>query len=358
MALFTITLTVTLIRILGKAAGGQIASADVFALIGFAALNLMPIILTISSFIAVLLVVTRSYQDSEMVVWFASGMSLTQWIRPVMRFGFPIVLMTAALSFVVTPWADGQSNEFKERFEKRNDIEKVSPGTFQESASANRVFFVEGVSSDLTKMKNVFVQSVTNDRTSLVVAKEASIEYDKKGDKFLVLDKGMRYDSTQAQADMRITQFDRYSLLVSAKAVIPTGDGAARWQTTLQLLNNPTPDYMGELLWRIALPVMNVLLMLLAIPLGFVNPRVGRSVNLLIALLLYVTYSNMVSYVQTTVSQGKSSFSLTWWPMHFAVGAIIFAMFLWRLNVNSRYHPLVVWSLLRRLRSRRSEVAS
>ena len=89
--LFTITITVMLIRILGQAAGGRVASQDVVALIGFSALNYLPVLLILTGFISVLLVVTRSYQDSEMVVWFASGLSLSRWIRPVLGFGMPVV---------------------------------------------------------------------------------------------------------------------------------------------------------------------------------------------------------------------------------------------------------------------------
>ncbi|MEB0164537.1 LPS export ABC transporter permease LptF, partial [Glaciimonas sp. CA11.2] len=50
--LFTITITVMLIKILGQAAGGQIASADVIALIGFQALNYLPIILILTGYIS------------------------------------------------------------------------------------------------------------------------------------------------------------------------------------------------------------------------------------------------------------------------------------------------------------------
>jgi lipopolysaccharide export system permease protein len=176
MTLFSITITEMLIRILGQAAGGRVASEDVVALIGFAALNYLPVILILTGFVSVLLVITRSYQDSEMVVWFASGMSLTQWVKPVLRFGWPIIVLTSALSFTVTPWANRQSAEFRERFEKRNDVSKVSPGSFQESSSTNRVFFVEGISGDLTSMKNVFVHSTSKDLTSIVVAKGGTIE--------------------------------------------------------------------------------------------------------------------------------------------------------------------------------------
>jgi len=117
--LFTITITVTLIRILGQAAGGKIASADVVALLGFSALNYLPILLNLTGFVAVLLVVTRSYQDSEMVVWFASGLSLAKWIQPVLMFGLPIVTLTAVLSFFLTPWSNQQSAVYKERYANR-----------------------------------------------------------------------------------------------------------------------------------------------------------------------------------------------------------------------------------------------
>ncbi|MEO8598962.1 MAG: LptF/LptG family permease, partial [bacterium] len=101
---------------------------------------------------------------------------------------------------------------------------------------------------------------------------------------------------------------------------------------------------MGEILWRISLPIMGVLLMLLAVPLSFVNPRAGRSANLIIALLLFVTYSNMVSFFQSLVVQGKLPFGIAWWPIHLIVVLLIVAMFSWRLNVNSSFHPLVIWS--------------
>ena len=83
--LFSVSVTWTLIGILGKAAGGKVDSGDVLALIMFATINYLPTILILTSFISVLMVVTRSYRDSEMVVWFASGLSLTRWILPVRR---------------------------------------------------------------------------------------------------------------------------------------------------------------------------------------------------------------------------------------------------------------------------------
>jgi lipopolysaccharide export system permease protein len=348
--LFTIIITVMLIKILGQAAGGQIASQDVVALIGFQSLNYMPILLILTGYISVLLVVTRSYQDSEMVVWFASGQSLVRWIQPVLWFGLPIIVLTAILSFVATPWANSQSAQYRERFEKREDISRVSPGKFQESAAANRIFFVEGLSGDSSKVKNVFVNTQQDGKNSIVVAKEGNVELDKNGDKFLILSQGRRYDVLSSQNEFRVMEFERYGVLVASSSQAVSGDKSARALPTADLLKDRNGFNMGELLWRLSLPLMALILMLLAIPLGFVNPRVGRSGSLVIALLLYITYSNVVSIFQASVVQSRTSFGLAWWPMHLAVLIIIGLLFLWRLNVNSRCHPLVMWSAVKHAR--------
>ena len=120
--------------------------------------------------------------------------------------------------------------------------------------------------------------------------------------------------------------------------------------TTMELLEDPNSQKLGELVWRIGLPFMAILLMLLAIPLGFVNPRAGRSFNLIIAVLLYMTYSNLSSFVQAYVSQKKLAFGLAWWPLHLVVALIIVLLFAWRLGVNSRYHPYVLLSAMKHRR--------
>jgi lipopolysaccharide export system permease protein len=346
--LFTITITVMLIKILGQAAGGKVSSQDVIALIGFAALKYLPIILILTGFISVLVAVTRSYQDSEMVVWFASGLSLSRWIKPVLWFALPIVGLIALLSFVVTPWSNQQSAEFRERYEKREDIARIAPGKFQESSSSDRVFFVEGTSSDATKVRNVFVNTVRNGQDSLVVAREGTVNVDERGDKFLILDQGRRYDNVTGGDELRLTIFERYGVLVARESANLVGDLSARSLPTPLLLADMNRFNRAELLWRLSLPVMGLLLMLLAIPLGFVNPRGGRSANLLIALLVFIVYSNMVSVFQTAVQQQRISFALGWWPLHLAALLLIVLLFSWRLFVNSPWHPASLWGSFKR----------
>ncbi len=193
-ALFTIIISVTLIRILGDAAAGKIASSDVLSLLGFASLINLPVLISLSTFIAVLMVVARSYQDSEMVVWFASGVSLMDWVRPVMQVGIPMVILTAVLSFWLTPWSQKLSAEQRERFRNREDISRVSPGKFQESANGQKVFFVEGLSSDTTRVNNVFLSQNQTQESGVALAREGTVRIDERGDKLLQLYDGRRYD--------------------------------------------------------------------------------------------------------------------------------------------------------------------
>ena len=108
---------------------------------------------------------------------------------------------------------------------------------------------------------------------------------------------------------------------------------------TLELMALPTNSARGELLWRISLPITCLILMLLAIPMGFVNPRAGSSTNLIIAILIFFTYYNLVELFRSGVKQGRFSFAIGWWPLHVAALVTVVVLFLWRLNVNSRWHP-------------------
>jgi lipopolysaccharide export system permease protein len=91
--------------VLRTATSSLIPVEGVFALVGFTLLTSLPVVMGGSLFVAILLTLIRCYRDSEMVVWFSSGLSLTAWVRPVLTFVLPSVLVIAALTFFVYPWA-------------------------------------------------------------------------------------------------------------------------------------------------------------------------------------------------------------------------------------------------------------
>lgn len=332
LSLFLIALTTRLIRLLGQAAGGKIPSDAVIAFLGFSALSLLPVLLSLTLFITVLLSMNRAWRDSEMVIWFNSGLSLTAWIRPVMIFAAPLVFLIAVLSLFISPWSAQMSEQYRSRVDSRDDISRVEPGAFGESRSKERVYFVESIAGDKTSVRNVFVNSLQHRRTGVMMSERGHTESAPNGDRFLVLETGRRYEGTPGEADFRLMEYERYATRIQTKE----GDepeATHKSMTTLALIETPTRPNLGELLWRIGVPLSALILALLAIPMSFVNPRAGRSVNLLFALLTYMVYSNLLSVSQARVAQGKLAFSTGWWLVHGVMALVLLVLFARRLSL-------------------------
>jgi lipopolysaccharide export system permease protein len=332
-----------LIRLLSDAVGGKIAVDGVLALLGFSAINYLPVLLSISLFISILLTLSRCYRDSEMVVWFCAGVGLTRWIRPVLWYAVPVVLLIALLSLVLSPWALQKADEFKNKLESRDDVVAATPGTFRESKQADRVYFIENVSVGSDRVGNIFVQSEQSGKLGTMVARQGLQETLPNGDRFLVLLNGTRYEGTPGQLDYRIVEFERYAIRIDSappKQALPW----ARTMSTPELWRNRTTWHLAELEWRLGLPISAAVLALLAIPLSYVNPRAGRSLNLVLAIVLYMLYSNMISVTNAWVGQGKLSPGIGLWGIHAAMLAVTLLMF---------YRRLTLFSLRRVLAKRR-----
>ena len=331
VALFAILMTTQLIRLLGDAAGGRLASEAVVALLGFRAIIYLPVLLSLTVFVAVLLTLSRWYRDSEMVVWLSSGLSLADWIRPVLRFALPPTLVIALLSLLLVPWAHDRSDSYRRNMDQRDDVARVSPGAFNESAAADRVFFVESVAGKDGVVKNVFISSIQQGRLGVMATAEGHTETRPSGDRFMVLERGRRYEGMAGSAEYRVMEFDRYSVRIETREARGLDD-SPRMRTLWTLLREPDRPNLAELLWRLGLPLTALNLAVLAIPLAFVNPRAGRTNNLLFALLTYMIYSNLLSISQAWVAQGKLAFGVGVWAVHVGMFVLLVVLFYRRQN--------------------------
>jgi lipopolysaccharide export system permease protein len=324
--LLAIILTRLLILLLGKAAVGDVIPEAVLGLIAFGILNYLPVLLGIAVFVAVLLALTRSYRDSEMTVWFTSGLSIAAWITPVLQFALPVALVCALLSLAVTPWSQAQSVEYQRLLASRDEVSSVTPGVFRESRSSDRVFFVDKLSERDDVVNNIFVQSTENNRMGVMVAQRGFIETAENGDRFVVLLNGRRYEGTPGALDYRTVDFDRYALRIEPREAAREAP-SNKATTTLDLLAERRPEQLAELHWRLALPMAVLVMGLFAIPLAFVNPRSGRSWNLILAVLVYAVYNNLLSIFQAWTAQGKIPGWLGLWPVHGAMILILVVLF-------------------------------
>ena len=332
--LFAITLTTQLIRLLGQAAIGRVLSEGVVALLTFSALNYLPVLLSLTLFISVLMTLSRSYRESEMVIWFGSGLSLLAWVRPVLLFASPLVALVALLSLFLSPWAIGKAEEYRHQMNLRDEASRVAPGVFREALGADRVFFVEEIAGDQTNVQNVFIAQMQQGRLGITVSRRGYRESAENGDRFVVLLDGRRYEGVPGDLDFKVMDFQRYAMKIETRET-QAEQASSKAMSTLALLQAPSNSNLAELLWRLGLPIATLILALLAIPLSFVNPRASRSVNLLFALLTYMVYANLLSIVQAWVSQGRLAFGTGWWAVHAGMLGVLALLFYRRLRVGS-----------------------
>src|SRR5688572_8965395 len=193
----------------------------------------------------------------------------------------------------------------------RDDVSAVSPGVFRESRYAQRVYFVEEVPGADNLVANVFVSSTQHGKQGVMVAARGFQEIAPNGDRFLVLLNGRRYEGEPGATEYKVYEFGRYAMRIeTAESRTPSGPASRKAIPTPDLVKDPTPTNLSELSWRVGLPASALILSLLAIPLSFVNPRAGRSMNLLLALLIYMAYGNLLSVTQAYIAQSRISLVL------------------------------------------------
>jgi lipopolysaccharide export system permease protein len=305
VVLSTIVMTVVLVRALGLASRGSINPSEVVMVMGFTVLGQMPTLLGLSLFIAIVNTLSRMYSDSEMVIWLASGRGLANFLPTLLRFAWPIFLVVAVLALLIWPWTNQRIIDLQARYEQRGDIERVAPGQFQESADGSRVFFMDKDSPDKNTGNNVFITVRTREGDSLITARVGHIDTTPNG-RFLMLEHGQRLENQHnADQSLKVSEFEVYGIklpddVLKRKEAVPS-----KSLSTWALLIDPTKNNLGQLSWRLGLTFAPLNLVLLALVVSNVNPRAGRSGNLIFAFLAFITYHNLTILGQSWISNGR-----------------------------------------------------
>lgn len=329
VVILTIVLTMMLIRTLGQAAVGRVSPQDVVLILGYTALGHFPTMLSLSLFIAVVGTLGRMYRDSEMAIWFASGIGLTRFVRPVLRVSWPVLLVIGLMALFVWPWVNRQGTELRARFEARSDLSRVAPGQFQTSSDGKRVFFIERNTDDGRTGRNVFILSQSGDNESVTSAKSGRIET-QDGDRFLVLDKGQRNDQNLRTGEKTLARFDSYRVLVGERVLPVTDNLPPKARRSIDLLREPTPKHLGEFVWRLGLLLGAGNLLLLGLGLSATQPRRATNWNLLFALLAFIVYYNLINLSQAWVAGGRLGMGAALLATHGVAFAVALALLWWR----------------------------
>ncbi len=307
LVLMGILFTNLVLKLLARAAGGAVAPEGVLTLLGFGMMYYFNILLSVTLYLTVLLTLTRWYRDSEMIVWFTSGQSLAHCVRPILWFAAPFLVAIVALSLFLSPWADQRRHEYERQLESRDELALITPGLFREFRRAKLVVFIESINTFDGTIRNVFLHSIEDEKDVTTVARAGRIEQAANGDRFIVLSDGRRYEGKPGTADYRVVEFERLGRRIEP-AEVRALPSSSKSIPTAVLLEAQGRVERAELFWRLSVPISALVLTLLAIPLAYVNPRMGRSFNLIAAAFMYMLYSNCLKIVESFVAQGKLGF--------------------------------------------------
>ena len=348
IVLVTVVMTMTLIRTLGQASRGSFNPSDVMMVMGYTVLTFLPNIMTMGLFIAIVGTLTRLYRDSEMVIWFGSGMGLYNLLSPLFRFAWPILLAVACLAMFALPWANQQIEDIREHYEKRGDLERVEPGRFQESSDGSRVFFVEKTLVDQRIGTNVFIATTENGKQTVTSARGGTVET-VANDQFLMLKNGQRLENSIGKSDLKISEFAEYGAKIGSGQLAAKDAAPLNTLSSLELMISPSPRHLGELSWRLGFALAAANLIIIAIASSRINPRVGRTGNLVFSLFAFQIYLNLLNLGQNWIASGQIGFAQFMVLLH--GGAFVFGL-IWLAKRHNNWTWVPVGGLPGMLASR------
>ena len=322
LVLLTIVMTMMLIRTLGMASQGNVNPSEVGLVLGYTMLGHLPTLLTMSLFMSMVWTFSRMFRDSEMIIWLSSGRSLLSFLVPLMRFSWPVFVLVLSMTVWVWPWSNQQIQQLKDRFEQRGDLERVSPGEFQESANGQRVFFIDKNQARDKEGQNVFVAATTATGQTVTSAQTGRID-SLHDSRYLMLREGQRLEIRRDDQRLRISEFKEYGSQVGSQPVVtatPVPKATSSWQLVL----HPTADNLAELAWRIGLGLAAFNMVLIALAMARINPRGARNGHLITAFFTFIVYYNLINLGQSWISAGRISFPGLLLVLH--GGALIVAL--------------------------------
>ena len=307
------------VNYLADAASGQLRADFLLAIMAYRIPDFLVMILPLGLFLGIILSYGRLYVDHEMSVLSACGMSRNQLLGMTMIPSLGVMILVGFLSLVVAPKGIQKVEMIFNEQDSLTEFDTLVAGRFQ--PMGGRVTYTEALTNERQVMEKVFIASRNSNNTmgnmSVVLADKARIDAQQgsEGQRYLILTDGKRFDMTPGVLAVRETGFGTYGVKMDeprARKEI----GREQALPTSELLKSDNTTYIAELQWRISLPLLIPIIVLLALPLSQINPRQGRYVKLLPGILLYLMYLALLMSARGAVDDGRLSPTIGLWWVH------------------------------------------
>lgn len=285
------------IRILDRAVEGQVSNQTLLTVLGLKTIIASAAFLPAALFMAVLMVLGRMYRDQEMSAVASAGGGAGTVYRSIFLLVFPLSVLSAGLSFYVSPWAEAMMEELMHQDKESADLRGIAAGKFSEYSQGDLVFYVEKIDDDKT-MHQVFVQHRQGDRLAIINAEVGRLR-DLPDGRYVVLENGERIQGQPGALNYVLEQFTEYAVRMETKESAANFGKESVASGTLASSGQITD--IAELQRRFSIPMGIVLLSFIAVPLAQMSPRGGVYGNMLVGFLIYFSYGNFIRVSQSWV---------------------------------------------------------
>ena len=334
VVLLLVVLSGRLATYIAEAADGRIAATLLLPVIVLRIPQFLELILPASLLLGIIISLGQLYESNEMTVMHATGLSQRRTLTIMLSTATFVALMVGLFSFYLSPKGYSFVNDLIDAQGLQSELGTLAPETFYELENRGGTIYAGAVSSDRDSMSDVFVfRSKEEDESGLqtvIHAQRGFQELNENGAYYFVLEDGVRFEGVPGEPDFTITSFDRYNQKIEKPSIGLDGPDNLETETVSSLLRMSGPEAIGELHWRISLPVMTFLLAFLAVPLSRSNPRQGRYLKLIPGLVFYLVYVVLLNAGRDAVTSGEVNVLVGIWLNHAVVFLIALVLFNWR----------------------------
>jgi len=278
------------IRILDKAIEGQVSNQTLMTVLGLKTIIASATFLPAALFMAVLMVLGRMYRDQEMSAVASAGGGAGTVYRAIFLLVFPVTVLSAGLSFYVSPWAEAMMEGLMHQDKESADLRGIAAGKFSEYSQGDLVFYVENIDAD-KKMHQVFVQHRQGNRLAIINAEAGRLK-DLPDGRYVILENGERIQGQPGALNFVLEQFTEYAVRIETKESI-ANFGKESMGSDALVGSGQIAD-IAELQRRLSIPMGIILLSFIAVPLAQMSPRGGVYGNMLVGFMIYFSYGNLI----------------------------------------------------------------
>ena len=283
-------------------------------------------ILPLAGFIAVMWGLGRLYQDQEMAVMRSSGFGWRQLLKPLLSLVIPLAVLLLVMSLVIAPKTAQMAEQQLEEAFRSAAVWGLQAGKFHVLRHGELVIYTEAIEDDGSTLRNIFIKQRNPDREQIWVAQKGRYWMDEdSGDRYLILEQGKVVDVAPGQLDLRVLNFARNDLR------LPEPESRKRKKTKInskpsaELLDDGSVESIAELQWRLSPAITVIVLGLLAVPLAHTEPREGRGIRIILGILIYLLYVNMLYLCRSWVAEDILPAYIGLWWVHIVFLIISFA---------------------------------